>query len=445
MEARQIPSNLSALWWRRFMARNGSLVDDLETFSTLSPRQQRRELARRLSAQIRYFGNRADALPEWKEAARISDENEVWKIWPSLPIVSKPMLGAKFHPREMQSRFSLEGVVKSTGGSTGEPTHFFHDYPMVRAGNAAAYFVQKKMGWSPGMLIIKIWGSERDIQRNNTCYNRINNLLLRLALIDGYHLNHVTVERVRQALPGRGPVAFHGFSSMLGFLAERFLEQEVQLPAGTVKVAWNAGEILLPQQVTSFQRAFGVPILNMYGGRESSTIACQFAFGEPLRVLRPWTFLEVVDAAGRPVSPGQPGRILFTSTVCRGTPFLRYDIGDVTSFDPTFLDESGIASMHEVVGRVAGLLQLPNGDIINNIFWNHLFKEYSEVKQFQIIIRKDGRLTIFLRSPDLQPNSEREISSKLHSFLQGVPFDLERVAEISPGPQGKRDQVVRER
>ena len=56
-------------------------------------------------------------------------------------------------------------------------------------------------------------------------------------------------------------------------------------------------------------------------------MACQFQENGPINVLRPWIFLEVVDEQGRQAKPGEPGRLLMTSTVNRATPFLRYEIG----------------------------------------------------------------------------------------------------------------------
>ena len=107
---------------------------------------------------------------------------------------------------------------------------------------------------------------------------------------------------------------------MLEFVAGRVLELGKQVPSGMVRVAWNGGEMLFPEQVAVFKKAFGVPILNLYGGREFSAIACQYKADDPLYVLRPWQFVELVDENGKPVGPGEIGRIICTSTICRGTP-----------------------------------------------------------------------------------------------------------------------------
>src|SRR5271155_3328730 len=102
------------LLWRRTMRRSGRSWAELEQFPTLYPGEQRRQLAARLLAQLRYFASRGDALPEWREAAKIRDPEELWRVWPFLPILDKTTLRKHFEPRQMKMRFGLEGKLDST-------------------------------------------------------------------------------------------------------------------------------------------------------------------------------------------------------------------------------------------------------------------------------------------------------------------------------------------
>jgi len=434
----------SRYWWRRFVEREACSWDELENFPRLRPDRQRRTLAERLLAQVQYFGNRADALPEWREAARIKNPDELWKAWPSLPVLTKKDLQTRFPARELQSRFHLEGIVKSTGGSTGEPTHVFHDAPMMRAANAASTYTCLKMGWRPGMVTVKVWGSERDIQRRVALRTRLYTRLLRDIVIDGYEMNDRTVSQFLALVQRYRPVSISGFSSMLDFVANAILQQQACPPPGSVRAAWNGGEMLLPGQIETFRRAFGVPILNRYGGRELSTMACQFEDGGPLAVLRPWLFVEIVTDSGKPAAPGESGRLLWTSTICRGTPIMRYDIGDLGSFLPPHEDESGVSALSDLHGRSAGILDLPDGRRINCLYWNHLFKEFLEVRQFQVVLKSDRSLRILLKGQRSSPARAAELVSLLTRFLGPVPFRIEWVAEIPTTRQGKLLQVVRE-
>ena len=210
-------------------------------------------------------------------------------------------------------------------------------------------------------------------------------------------------------------------------------------------MAWNGGEVLTADQSQLFDRAFGVPIHNLYGGRELSTIACQFDVGGPLEVLGPFDYVEIVDDDGRAAAQGQPGRLLITSTVCRGTPFVRYEIGDMAIADAEHRDASGIIALREILGRRSGILQLGNGTQVNNLYWNHLFKEFSEVHQFQVVVRANGSLTFRLRGGGFRGSSEADLRNKLAHLLGNVAVEFEWVDKIPLTRLGKLLQVVDER
>ena len=163
--------------WRRFLAHNSCPRDELDQFPALRPDRQREELSRRLLAQVRYFAGRPDALPEWREAAKARTPQDLWRIWPDLPVVDKNMLQTRFQI-EVMERAGVKGRRRSTGGSTGNPTHFLHDEAMTRAGNATMIYAQIRMGWRPGDPLVLLWGSERDIGKRSSTYERLSDRIL---------------------------------------------------------------------------------------------------------------------------------------------------------------------------------------------------------------------------------------------------------------------------
>ncbi|MGA8431739.1 MAG: hypothetical protein WB729_18080 [Candidatus Sulfotelmatobacter sp.] len=438
-----IPRAISSLWWQRYLKRNATSWADLDRFPTLRPDEQRRELGERLLRQIRYFGARADALPEWREAARIENSEELLRVWPDLPVVTKNDLRDRFPAEEIGRRFDIRGQANCTGGSTGEPVHFFHDAAMLRSMTAAITFSALHMGWLPGMPTIIVWGSERDVKKETSLRNRLHGRLRNQFLVDGYNLSDDTVERVCGRL-GDGPVAIYGFTSMLEFVAQRVIETGREIRPGAVRTAWNGGEMLFPEQSELFRRAFGVPLFNRYGGRELAVMACQFDEAGPLHVIRPWLFLEVLNDRGRPAAAGEIGRLVWTSTVCRGTPFLRYDVEDLGTFRACDSNESGVTAIDELHGRVGGLLELPGGRKISNLYWNHFFKEVKEVSQFQVILRKDHSLRILLRGKGFSPEREVAIRGLLAHFLGDTPVNLQWVDRVPLTKEGKLVQAYRE-
>ena len=417
---------------------------ELAEFPARPERERKALLSRRLLEQIRYFGRRADALPEWREAARISDPDELWRIWPELPVVSKEMLTGRFAATEIRDRFGLRGRVGATGGSTGEPTPFFHDAATVRANRSLDLHSRRRMGWTPGMPTVAVWGSDRDIRPAGSPLRQWVRRARGDLFVDGYHLTPETARAARELILRHAPVAMFGFSSMLDYVARELVTAGLRLPRGAVAVAWSGGEMLLDAHVSAFQEAFGTPILNRYGGRELSTMACQYAPGAPLTVHRPWLMVEVLDEAGRPAPAGQVGRLVWTSSLCRGTPFLRYDIGDLGSYSAEGVDAAGIGALTALHGRAAGVLTI-NGKAINGLFWNHLFKEFVEVRRFQVVLTRAGSLRINLTGTPLSTERDAELRAILARLLGPVEIEIVNRDSIPLTAQGKLLQVLQER
>jgi phenylacetate-CoA ligase len=439
---------LDRLYWRRYERQYDvpAVAATLDDFRRRSPADARRLLAARLREQLRHFAARPDALPEWRDAARLDDLDALWRAWPTLPILTKADLRGRFSARALQAQ-GIAGQLSSTGGSTGEPTTFIHDAASVRRMGAVMHLARQALGWRPGMPTICVWGAQRDIGQGLTGYRRLRhdltNRLSRLCEVDGFALTDDTARRVHeQLLASPGGAAIYGFSSMLDHVARVVQERGWRVPAGLVRVAWNGGEMLTDDQVGRFRDVFGVPIRNYYGGRELGTIAAQHDTGGPLHLIRPYLFVELIGDDGRPVVPGQPGRVVVTSTEGRGTPFLRYDIGDMASCSAEAVDESGVTRLDALLGRVASVLRLPNGATVQNIYWNHLFKELDEVDQFQVRLRPDGSLRLNFVGRPFAESREAWLRHVLDGFLGPMPIEIAWVDAIPPTQLGKRMQVV---
>jgi phenylacetate-CoA ligase len=436
------------LYWQRYRRQYDvdGVEDTIAAFRHETPAEARRGLAGRLRDQVRYFARRPDALPEWREAAAIADLDELWRVWPTLPILTKRDLQSRFSARALKAR-EVDGIPDATGGSTGEPTTFIHDAAFKRTTGAITFLTRQALGWRPGLPTVCVWGAQRDIGQGLTGWRKLRHAITsgasRLHEVDGFALTDDTARRVYDRLRAVGPgAAIYGFGSMLEHVARVVQRERWPVPRGLVGVAWNGGEMLYPEQGQLFESVFGVPILDYYGGRELGTIAAQHIAGGPLHIVRPYIFLELVGDDGLPVAPGQPGRVVLTSTACRGTPFLRYDVGDLATASADAIDDAGIARLDALLGRTSSVLHLPNGATVHNIYWNHLFKEFDEVTQFQVRLKPDGSIALSFVGRGFGEQREAGLRSTLASFLGAIPVQIAWVDAIPATRLGKRLQVV---
>ena len=150
---------LDRLYWARHERQYdvAGVAGTLAAFRAATPDARRHLLAERLRDSLRHFAARPDALPEWREAARIDDLDALWRAWPSLPIVTKADLRHRFTPQALRAQ-GVAGQLSATGGSTGEPTTFIHDDASVRTMGALTHLTRQAVGWRPGMPTICVWG-----------------------------------------------------------------------------------------------------------------------------------------------------------------------------------------------------------------------------------------------------------------------------------------------
>ena len=90
------------------------------------------------------------------------------------------------------------------------------------------------------------------------------------------------------------------------------------------------------------------------------------------------------------------------------------------------------------------MLELPGGQKISNLYWNHFFKEVKEVAQFQVILRKDDTLQILLRGSGFSQSRETAVRGLLAHFLGDTPVQLQWVDRIPLTKEGKLVQAYRE-
>lgn len=433
--------HLSSVSWRAFSlsSRVRKPLERLLFFRSLGEVAQRDHLLHSLKDVLHRHSSLQGAPPEWTRALRQSNPLDFFKAWREIPVLTKTDLQSKFNPNALR-RQGRTGVEFSTGGSTGEPTRFLHDEGMLRAKSAARLYARLQQGWNPGVRTVGVWGSERDIGKSRSLTARAVSYVRNEALVDGYKLDEGTLERLIAASNDSKEIAVFGFSTMLDYLARTALTKKDLRLRGRVATAWNGGESLTAEHVSRFKDAFGVPILNLYGGREFSAIAFQSKESGPLETMLPLLFVEVLDESGAPVPAGQAGQVVITSTVCNSTPFVRYAIGDMAK--PSSVDRiTGAAiSLASIEGRRGESIPLPSGKVLHPLVWNHLMKEYESVLAFQVRVGNGFRILI---TGDVSSDDLQSINAAASRLLESPGVSVELVPTIPRTAQGKLLQVIK--
>jgi phenylacetate-CoA ligase len=139
-------------------------------------------------------------------------------------------------------------------------------------------------------------------------------------------------ERVVAGLAEWRPEHLSGYGSAIGRLFRYVAESGAEMPLPNV-VSFSS-DALSATERRLIERDFGIPVHGVYGATEAFSIGFECGEGEGYHVNEDASFVRIVDSRGRDAAPGEPGSILVSNLVNRGTVLLNYRLGDVAATIP---------------------------------------------------------------------------------------------------------------
>jgi phenylacetate-CoA ligase len=339
-------------------------------------------------------------------------------------------------------------IANRTGGSTGEPTTFYMDRITVEHYEAARW---RGLGWH-GIRIgdpsVMIWGSTIELnQMQSRKYWLKERLLKNRIMIPAYALKAENVEQYLRQIRAFRPHYLYGYASALQLLADLMLERGLK-PGVALKAVVSTSETLHPHQRESIEAAFGCKAVNEYGARDGGILAYECPHGG-MHIAADNAWLEVVDLETlEPVPVGQRGLLLVTDLHNRVMPRLRYQLGDVAALSPdTCTCGMGLPLLAAIEGREDDTFVAQDGTFIHGHYFNHLMRNLTGFRTFQIIQHSRDRVTVKLVKHEsrYRPEEERTFLDGIRRALgNGVEIRTEYVDDIPRGPSGKLRYAIRE-
>ncbi|MEV0387993.1 hypothetical protein [Nonomuraea sp. NPDC050643] len=211
---------------------------------------------------------------------------------------------------------------------------------------------------------------------------------------------HQSMAELVEELNAYDPATLTGFVSTLTLLAG---EQEAGRLRIRPAVVIPGGETLTPQARERIAAAFQARVRAAYAASECGFLTFGCARGW-YHVNGDWAVLEPVDAAHRPVPPGEQSHtVLISNLANRVQPILRYDLGDGVLMRPDPCPCGSPLPAVRVQGRVAELLSFPSvrgGDvgIFPMAFGSVL--DVPGLQQYQLVQTAPATLRVRLRPAD---------------------------------------------
>lgn len=358
-----------------------------------------------------------------------------------LPFLDKATIRTKVEA--LKSEVAGKLLKYNTGGSSGEPLVFYMGLGRVSHDVAAKWRATRWWGVDIGDPEIVLWGSPVELGRQDRV-KALRDRLFRSRLLPAFQMSDVQMDRYLDEIARVRPKMLFGYASALALLANHAERRGRDLSQCGAKVAFATGETLYPAQREVIERVFGAPVANGYGSRDAGFIAHQCPSGS-LHLSAEHIIVELVDAAGRPVAPGQQGEIVTTHLATDDFPFIRYRTGDmaVMATEPCACGR-GLPVLREVFGRSTDFIRTKSGNAMHALALIYEVRDKPGVKAFKLTQEADYSLDLQLvAGPELTVDLEAAIREGiLRRVDEGAELTIRRVADIPPEKSGKYRYVV---
>jgi phenylacetate-CoA ligase len=358
-----------------------------------------------------------------------------------LPFLTKPLIrvhtDALRHPQ-------AEGLARfNTGGSSGEPLVFFIGRRRVSHDVAAKWRATRWWGVDIGDPEIVVWGSPIELGKQDHI-KHWRDKLLRTQLLPAFEMSEAKLDGFVASIRRRRPRMLFGYPSALTLIAKHCERRGVDMHDLGIRVAFVTSERLYPDQRETISRVFNCRVANGYGGRDAGFIAHECPEGG-MHLTTEDIVVELVDAAGQQVSPGQPGEIVVTHLATGDYPFIRYRTGDVAVLDDRRCAcGRGLPMLREIQGRTTDFVVTADGTIMHGLALIYILRDLPGVEAFKVIQDSiESTRVQLVAGPSLPADAHRTITEGFKRRLgPHVTVTIETVDHIPPERSGKFRYIV---
>jgi phenylacetate-CoA ligase len=394
-----------------------------------------RESVRRFPSYAAKVRSHRGELPG--EGCRIRPED--------LPVWTREDQRALF---EAQSAPPMPGsFVHSTGGSTGVPLRFHVTRASFEWRTAVSDRGYSWAGAEEGRRSYYVWGTPiRPPRRTTRWKQQIHHALQRRTYFDSFRFGDVEKEACCRAISSLRPRVIVGYAGNLIELAW-FVKSHPDLWTWRPEALVTAAEGLAPGRRELLEAYLGGKVFMSYGSREFMLIGMECAAHSGYHIASDNLCVEVVDAAGRPVAPGETGRILVTDLHNDANPFVRYEIGDLgTIREPGRRCPCGLPFplLAKVEGRLQEVIVTASGERLTALFIPHLMKEFAWVQGYQLVQERPGEVMVNLVSrAELSEVRTAPVAKALRAKMgAGAVVSFSRVEALRRNASGKTPIVL---
>jgi len=357
-----------------------------------------------------------------------------------LPILTKDDIRANLEDL-IATNFPMEAMAPySTGGSTGEPLHFYVTKRCKDWGSAAEYRALSWYGYEPGNKIAYLWGSPLDLSAQQARSRALRNLVLGRVWLNAFDMSPEQMSRFARKLIKFKPRVLSAYTAAAYLFARYIKEQGIK--AIRPKAVITQAEQLFDHQRELIREAFACDVFDVYGSRELSTLATECPEHTGYHIPVENVVLEFIRGH-KHVSPGETGKVIATDLHNYAMPFIRYQSEDLgVPSDKTCPCGRGLPLMESIEGRVLDNI-VTHGKVVSAAAITTLFKDFP-INQYQVIQESRGEILVKIVRRDEYSGADSErLLQKLHNHIGAeLVINITIVDSILPEKSGKRRFII---
>jgi phenylacetate-CoA ligase len=340
-----------------------------------------------------------------------------------------------------------EGLSLRTTGSTWEPLTVFHDRCSLLLNIAFAereravetHFVGRSFRYVA--LDLGLGRTITTPQEVRAFYDRACYRPLR----PRHHAAGVDepLEDVVATLARLQPDVLRGYGTYIELLFRTAEARKLELHRPRVAVYTADG--MTDEGRRLVEERFGVPVLSQYSAVEAFRIGyfCEERSAHHLH--EDLCALSLVGANGRPVPDSEPGEVVVSNLVNRGTVLLNYRLGDVARIVPGRCACGRTSRLLSAVeGRTSQVVRLPDGSVVHPFAVWAPMKLLDGVVRYQLVQHESDRFELRLQTVDraTYDSVAARVTTELRTILRGATVEPTYHDRLEQGRGGKFSPVV---
>jgi len=364
-----------------------------------------------------------------------------------LPILTKDEIRAHREEIKCENIPASRMELGKTGGSTGEPMHYYYDKQGMDWNRGTVYRSQEWSGTYLGEKTVQMMGSHYDYTERKKLALRFMLWLQRYKDMPVAIINDDLLDRYYRELNAFRPTNLWGYSSGIYNFANFIAKNHPNSRFDFLKAIITSSETLFKHQRDKINQVFGDgKVYDHYGSREMY-MASECREHSGYHIHAEVILLEIVGLDGTWKKPGEMGRVVLTDLSNHAFPFIRYEIGDVGVMSEEKRCPCGVTlpKLAKVEGRISDVVVLKDR-VLTSPNFTILFSDHEGVDAYQVVQKTTEEIEIFVvkNSKFTQAVEEYLKKSLQHLLGPATRFKINYPSSIQVPKSGKRRFVISE-